>query len=443
MAAMTLTPVNPAPIPTLLVAPPTPGSLQATTRTTGPGSFSQLMQAADARRQAEPSQPAFNAASSPENKAQQAQAGSRPQAPVNKTPPRENSKTERRSGQTDSDDNTAERSAAAAAAEANGNDDSTPSADAASLLAGLGLVQRALAPAETGSARSHGRLLRLAQDAGDTEARLARTGAGTGAAAGAVGADGADGVLIAAGVMAHGSATDSTTDNATNRSSAGKAFAGLLAAAQGADATTGTAGLTSSLGAAFAAAEQRLAAAEAGPADGAALGSLALHGAVPGGPAVGSSSALPAEGRLSATPGQAGFAEQLGAQLSTFVREGVQHARLQLHPLELGPLTVQIELDGGSARMSFVAEHAQTRQALEQAMPTLAGSLREAGLTLSGGGVFEQPRQPQPEADSRQGGGRGSRNDGRNDSSGGGADALSAAAAGPALRRRGVVDLVA
>lgn len=430
MAAMTLPPVNPAPIPTLLVAPPTPAFVNATINANGPGSFSQLMQAADARRQAKPSQPAFNAASSPENKAQQAQAGSRPQAPVNKTPPRENSKTERRSGQTDSDDNTAERSAAAAAAAAGGGDGSTPSADAASLLAGLGLVQRALAPAETGSARSHGRLLRLAQDADHTEAQLARMGAG-----GAAGAIGAEGVLDAAAVM--------TTDSATDRSSAGKSFAGLLAAAQGADAATGTTSATSSLAAAFATAEQRLAAAEAGPADGAALGSLALPGAVPGGPAVGSNAALPAEGRLSATPGQAGFAEQLGAQLTTFVREGVQHARLQLHPLELGPLTVQIELDGGSARMSFAAEHAQTRQALEQAMPTLAGSLREAGLTLSGGGVFEQPRQPQPGADSRDGGGRGGRNDARNDGSGGGADALSAAAAGPALRRRGVVDLVA
>jgi len=438
MAAMTLPPVNPAPIPTLLVAPSAPGFLQATTHATGPGSFSQLMQAADARRQAEPSKPAFNAAfnaaSSPENKAQQAQAGSRPQAPTNKTPPRDNAKTERRSGATDAEENTAERSAAAAAAEASGDDDSTPSADAASLLlAGLDLIQRSLSPAETGSARSQGRLMRLAQDAAHadhTEAQLARTGAG-----GAAGAIGADGVLDAAAVM--------TTGGATDRSSAGKSFAGLLAAAQGADAASGTASATSSLGAAFAAAEQRLAAVEGRPADGAAPGSLALHGAVPGGPAVGSSSALPAEGRLSATPGQAGFAEQLGAQLSTFVREGVQHARLQLHPLELGPLTVQIELDGGSARMSFAAEHAQTRQALEQALPMLAGSLREAGLTLSGGGVFEQPRQPQPEADNRQGGGHGGRNDGRNDGNGGGTDALSAAAAGPALRRRGVVDLVA
>jgi flagellar hook-length control protein FliK len=33
-----------------------------------------------------------------------------------------------------------------------------------------------------------------------------------------------------------------------------------------------------------------------------------------------------------------------------------------------------------------------TRVALEQALPTLAGALHEAGFTLAGGGVFQQSR---------------------------------------------------
>jgi len=101
----------------------------------------------------------------------------------------------------------------------------------------------------------------------------------------------------------------------------------------------------------------------------------------------------PAEARIAATPGSADFASQLGAQLSTFVRDGVQHARLELHPVELGPVTVQIQLDGNNAQVNLAAEQAPTRAALEDALPQLAGSLREAGLTLTGGGVFEQPRQ--------------------------------------------------
>ncbi|HSQ73431.1 MAG TPA: flagellar hook-length control protein FliK, partial [Rubrivivax sp.] len=118
-----------------------------------------------------------------------------------------------------------------------------------------------------------------------------------------------------------------------------------------------------------------------------------LTGLPPATQAAGGSAAPSGEARLTAAPGSAEFSSQLGAQLTTFVREGVQHARLHLHPAELGPVTVRIQIDGQAAQVHMAAEHALTRQALEQSMPMLAGSLREAGLTLSGGGVFEQPRQ--------------------------------------------------
>ncbi len=144
----------------------------------------------------------------------------------------------------------------------------------------------------------------------------------------------------------------------------------------------------------------------------------------------------PAEARIAASPGSPDFASQLGAQLSTFVREGVQHARLELHPTALGPVTVQIQLEGLQAQVHLSAALADTRQALEQALPQLAGSLREAGLTLSGGGVFEQPRQapqappPSPTRDTR-------RHAPLEE------DGVKSFAAAPTARRRGVVDLVA
>jgi len=140
------------------------------------------------------------------------------------------------------------------------------------------------------------------------------------------------------------------------------------------------------------------------------------------------------EAHLPATPGSAEFSTQLGAQLTTFVRDGVQHARLHLNPAEMGPVTVQIQLEGQSAQVHMAAEHGLTRQALEHSMPLLAGSLREVGLTLSGGGVFEQPRQPREGAPGGTGGSR----------SGDDISAESAPhPAAAAVRRRGVVDLVA
>jgi flagellar hook-length control protein FliK len=142
--------------------------------------------------------------------------------------------------------------------------------------------------------------------------------------------------------------------------------------------------------------------------------------------------------RLSASPSSVGFGAELGTQITTFVRDGVQHARLELNPAEMGPVTVQIQLDGQAAQVHLAADNADTRRALEQSMPQLAATLREAGLTLSGGGVFEQPRSPQQERASNP-----SRNAGGRLGAESGAMASDSAPAAPIARRRGVVDLVA
>jgi flagellar hook-length control protein FliK len=174
-----------------------------------------------------------------------------------------------------------------------------------------------------------------------------------------------------------------------------------------------------------------------------AAGGLAAPGTPPPAPAA----APPAEASVAARPGSPAFAGELSARLVTFVREGVEHARLHLNPAEMGPVEVRIRIEGDAARVLLAAEQAPTRQWLEQALPSLAGGLREAGLTLAGGGVFER---------GHGGGGGGSDDgdggDGRAPEGGRGAprgdadQALGEAAAARALglpRRRGVVDLVA
>ncbi|WP_415840432.1 flagellar hook-length control protein FliK [Roseateles saccharophilus] len=75
--------------------------------------------------------------------------------------------------------------------------------------------------------------------------------------------------------------------------------------------------------------------------------------------------------------------------------DGVQHAELQLNPADMGPVAVQIVVDGSQAQVSFHAVQAETRQALEQSLPDLAAALQGQGLTLSGGGVFQQAPQQQ------------------------------------------------
>ena len=93
------------------------------------------------------------------------------------------------------------------------------------------------------------------------------------------------------------------------------------------------------------------------------------------------------------------FGGALGHQVALWVRDGVQEARLQLHPAELGPVTVQIALDGQAAHVDFTAAVAATRDSIEQSLPALAAALRESGFTLAGGGVSSQAGQGGSNAD--------------------------------------------
>lgn len=89
----------------------------------------------------------------------------------------------------------------------------------------------------------------------------------------------------------------------------------------------------------------------------------------------------------------AGFAPEMAARLAVLAADGVSEARLHLNPVEMGPVSVQIVVDGQQAQISFHAEQEQTRSVLERSLPDLAAALRDNGLTLSGGGVFQQPRE--------------------------------------------------
>ena len=83
------------------------------------------------------------------------------------------------------------------------------------------------------------------------------------------------------------------------------------------------------------------------------------------------------------------FAAAFGLQVSTFARDGIQRAELHLNPADMGPVSIQITLDGTQARVDFGADTAATRHAIEAGLPELASALRDAGFTLAGGGVAQ------------------------------------------------------
>jgi flagellar hook-length control protein FliK len=76
-----------------------------------------------------------------------------------------------------------------------------------------------------------------------------------------------------------------------------------------------------------------------------------------------------------------------------------------LSPAELGPITVNLVVDDGSAELTFHAHHALTRDAIEQALPRLREMLHDSGLTLGNATVSDQ-------GVARDGSGRAARNAG-------------------------------
>ena len=110
--------------------------------------------------------------------------------------------------------------------------------------------------------------------------------------------------------------------------------------------------------------------------------------AAPAAPAAGSAQETrPAtEARPAATvPGQVGsqpWREALGSSVLLFATQRVQSAELRLQPPELGPVQVSIRIEAGEASVTLVAAHAETRQALESALPRLREMLEAGGLSV-------------------------------------------------------------
>jgi flagellar hook-length control protein FliK len=159
--------------------------------------------------------------------------------------------------------------------------------------------------------------------------------------------------------------------------------------------------------------------------------------------------AAPAQATLTMPPQAPTFAPALGQQIDVWMKGGVQHAEVQLSPQDLGPIRVRIEMEGAHARVQMSADVASTRDALQQAMPQLSAQLGEVGLSLTGGGVSDQPAFQQAQAQAGNGG-DGSGRSGRPAMGGqpsgddGGPDELAlASVARQQAQRRGLLDMYA
>lgn len=150
-------------------------------------------------------------------------------------------------------------------------------------------------------------------------------------------------------------------------------------------------------------------------------------------PGVASSTAPVHTASLAHPVGSPQWQSELGEKITFLVRGGETQAALQVTPADLGPIDVRIDLSGGQATVAFAVQEAETRNALEAALPRLREMLAEGGIALGDTQIGQRFADDRP---NEQHAGRGMQ-----DNVGGRGEATTISM--PVPRRAGVVDVFA
>ncbi|MGH8235696.1 MAG: flagellar hook-length control protein FliK [Steroidobacteraceae bacterium] len=94
--------------------------------------------------------------------------------------------------------------------------------------------------------------------------------------------------------------------------------------------------------------------------------------------------------------GSAAWADEVGTRVVMMTESGNHTASLKLSPEHLGPLEINITVRDDKASVWFGAAHADTRAAIETALPRLREMFEAQGLSLADAGVFREPPREQP-----------------------------------------------
>ena len=85
--------------------------------------------------------------------------------------------------------------------------------------------------------------------------------------------------------------------------------------------------------------------------------------------------------------------QRFGNDMATHVRvlksQGGGEVKINLHPAELGRMSITVVTEGADTRVAFVVETPQARQAVENALPRLRDMMDDAGLSLADSDVSE------------------------------------------------------
>jgi flagellar hook-length control protein FliK len=105
--------------------------------------------------------------------------------------------------------------------------------------------------------------------------------------------------------------------------------------------------------------------------------------------------AAPAPAVHMTVPGPVGtplWSEEFSASVGMLATQRVSSAELRVQPAELGPVQVSIRIEAGEANIICAAQHADTRHALESALPRLREMLESNGISVGSASVGTHPQ---------------------------------------------------
>lgn len=104
---------------------------------------------------------------------------------------------------------------------------------------------------------------------------------------------------------------------------------------------------------------------------------------------------------MSSALGTSGWDGEFLGRVSMLIKGGIQEAKIQLSPPEMGRLEIKVSTDGDSAKIMFSVDNIAAKDAIEQAMPRLRELLEQGGLQLAHSEVADhsQSHQGQGEVD--------------------------------------------
>ncbi len=101
---------------------------------------------------------------------------------------------------------------------------------------------------------------------------------------------------------------------------------------------------------------------------------------------------------------QPGWDRAMGERVVWMVRNNLQQAQIQLNPRDMGPIDIRLSVNADQqTSVTFVANHAATRESLEAALPRLREMFQEAGMELSDSEVSQREHQGEERAEERAG----------------------------------------